>query len=192
MAGDPAVLARSRLERLNPEFIKHILPNENHFPVDYYFRPYQTSKSFSKNHFTPKQADHKSQGIVIVILIFFFFVCGIISLTLLNHIQYDLWTTFIKGMCNTQYSCSSKIINNFINNKNVIQNKLGFKALTQTVCTPLHLRGLDMGFAYFQSSYFGKMAMKACYRERSFLETRVNMKHNSLVDGWCTNVVTKP
>jgi len=157
MAGDPAVLARSRLERPNPKFTKHILPNENHFPGDYYFRPYQTSKSFSKNHFTPKQADHKSQGIVIVILIFFFFVCGIISLTLLNHIQYDLWTTFIKGMCNTQYSCSSKKINNFINNKNVIQNKLGFKALTQTVCTPLHLRGLEIrDLLTFNQAILGK------------------------------------
>jgi hypothetical protein len=28
-----------------PKFTKHFWSNRNHFPVDYYFRPYQTPKN---------------------------------------------------------------------------------------------------------------------------------------------------
>jgi hypothetical protein len=44
------------------KFTKHFWSNRNHFPVDYYFRPYQNRKmpkSFCRNHFTPKQTEHK-------------------------------------------------------------------------------------------------------------------------------------
>jgi hypothetical protein len=48
-----------------PKFTKHFLSNRNHFPVDYYFRPYQTPENaeiiFQKSFYTETKRSIKGK-----------------------------------------------------------------------------------------------------------------------------------